>query len=171
MSPACRGFSLVEAAIASVILGVLVVGGLETLGAAARARRNMSDRAIARACAELLASEIQGKAYEDPEDGAGSLGVNSGEAGADRSRFDDADDYTSYSQIDPAIANGTSLGLGKNWTWSVKVERVAIDASGGLAASGVETGSKRVTITIQRNARPIHVMTLVRSRGWDRGMP
>lgn len=171
MSPACRGFSLVEAAIASVILGVLVVGGLETLGAATRARRNMSDRAIAQACAELLASEIQGKAYEDPEDGAGSLGMNSGETGPDRSRFDDVDDYTSYSQVGPTYADGTSLGLGETWVWSVKVEWVAIDADGGLAASGTETAIKRITITIRRSARLVHAVTLIRSRGWDRGMP
>lgn len=168
--PTPRGFSLVEASIASAVLGVLVLGALQSLGAAGYARRDLSDRAMAVGLADALLAEIAAKPYEDPQLGAGALGGDAGDAGSGRLAFDDADDYADYGDS-PLHPDGSAMVAGENWKWEVTVEWVSISAAGAVAPSGVETGNKRITVLVRRHGRAMHTGVIIRTRAWDQATP
>lgn len=124
-----RGFTLIEAVVSMVIVGVMLVAALQTVAAAADARRRGAALSRADDLARVLLSEVCSKAYEDPN-GSPVFGTEAGEIARDSRNFNDFDDYHGFTQTDPTLADGTALAGYTGWSWgvSVKPQRVQLGA-------------------------------------------
>jgi len=152
MSALRRGITIVEVAASTVLVGVVLVGSLETVGMAARHARAAADRAEAWALAEGLLAEVLARPYDDPDDTPLARGRESGEPASpsDRTAMDDVDDYHGWSASPPASRAGADLTRYAGWTHAVTIDFTEASADGdGRLADGVQDrGIKRVTVTV-----------------------
>lgn len=136
------GFTLVEAALSTLIVAGILGTSLLTLGAVGKGRRVQADRQQGVALAHGLMAEVLQCYYQDPA-GTGSLGPP---AGATRATFNGVEDYAGYSESPPALKSGTALAGCAGWTRSVQVNWVL--ASDGNTVSSTETGLKQIIVTV-----------------------
>lgn len=161
-----RAFTMVEATIGTVLVGVLMVAGLNTLSGARMAQQITADRARGQILAEQLMCEILQQAYEDTAAGPGSFGPNAGAlALGNRTLFRDVDDYAGFSETPPRNREGTALEGFNGWTRQVSV--VWVSATNPGATSGTESGVKRITISVYRGGRQVASLSALRTRGWQ----
>lgn len=155
-------FTMVEVAIAAVIVGVALAASLATIGATARSARDLSDCQLGQLLADGLMSEILMQAYEDPNNSL-QFGLESGESAATRSAFDDVDDYDGWSAAPPQDKAGNALPDTSGWTESVGVRRV--DAANPGTVRTLETGVKRIVVTMRKGSVTV-VRTALRTSAW-----
>lgn len=136
---------MVEVMASSLIVGVMLVAALNTVGMAARTRRINANRLVGPGLAQNLLSEIMSRAYCDPDAYANSLGVDAGESAADRTHFDDVDDYDNYAASPAKGRDGVSLGLAG---WSQSVDVAWANRTTGAGGATSDTGLKRIVVTI-----------------------
>ncbi len=137
-----RGLTLVECVLSVVIVSVMVVAALRATGSVARTMVVQQNRSQAMALARQLMSEIAQQAYVDP----GSTPVFGPEAGESRPTFDDVDDYNGLYDSPPKSRSNAALVGFSTWRWQATVEY--IDATTFLPVPAVDTGIKRITITV-----------------------
>jgi len=159
-----RGFSLVEAMVAMVIVGVMVAAAMQTVGSARLGQFRTSLASTGAMLAQQLMTEILEQAYEDP-DGTPVFGPEAGEVvGSSRSKFDDVDDYNGYSCTPPRTRDGTARDDLANWRCSVVVDYVKTTDIN--ATIGSNSGIKRITVALYyRNAR-IAQQAAIRTAAW-----
>lgn len=156
--PRRRGISLVETAVCVAVVGTVLAAGMGAIGTAARARLLQQERARAGALAAQLLGEIQQARYKDPDNDAGRLGPESGETA--RAKFNDVDDYAGWVEQPPAARDGTALAGCGGWKRQAAVQWVKV--SDPAAVSAVETGLKKITVTVTPpSGRPV-VLTALR---------
>jgi MSHA pilin protein MshD len=159
---ACRGLTIVEAAISVVIVAVVLVAALQTLGASARARAVQAAQCQAPALARLLMAEIRQSRYADDTTPDAPLGPDAGEwVGKDRTMFDDVDDYNGMVESSPRARDGSPLSSAGNWQRQVTVEWVQPADPAVVVAS--DMGLKRITVTVS-GAGPTVTLVALRSR-------
>lgn len=158
-----RAFSMVEAVVASLILGVLAVAALEASAQAVDGRLRTADCLAAESFAQRLLAEIDQLKYEEPSlpVGTSTIGKDSAESG--RSTFDDIDDYNALDQTNLTDSAGAAIPGGSGWRLRVSVERVQTFSPFNATLS--ETGLKRITIRLSRGSRPGVTFVVYRSRG------
>lgn len=160
-----RGFTLVEAAIATALVGGLLAAALHVVGVLGATRRWQSDRVLAHHLALSLLHEIVAQPYGEDADGAG-LGPGSVEAAAGtRLLFDDVDDYDGLSESPPATKAGVALGGYSGWTRSADVHFVRSNNPSQI--NGSETGLKRITVVVSRGGRELARLTALRAEALD----
>lgn len=103
------GISLVEVAIASLLVGVTLVASLETVGSVYRTQRLNATRLTGSCLAMELMSEILTMSYEDPETSSLLIGRETGESASNRSDFDDVDDYDNYNSLGTKSKSGAAV--------------------------------------------------------------
>ncbi len=157
-----RGFSLIEAVIAMVLVSVMLTAALQTVAASRSSMSATAERARAAALAERLMTEILALPYEDPQS-PGGMGLESGEAGVGRVLLDDVDDYHGLSESPPRDASGVELLDASGSRWSVSVQHVLPTALG--TTSGTATGMKRIRVTVE-TARTRLYLDGYRSKAW-----
>jgi len=158
--------TLVECVISIAIVGVMLVAALDTVGAARSTQRKTADRTRGTLLAQDLLSEILQQDYEDPSAGAGSFGLEPGEAGSgDRSLFDDVDDYDGWSDSPPRQKDGAVLTGFSGWERSVAVRWVPPGNIGAVQPS--DTGVKQVTVTVTRDGAVVTTLVALRARAMD----
>jgi MSHA pilin protein MshD len=155
-----RAFTLVEAVISIVIVGVMLVAGLTTVGASRVAQHKAALTIRGRLLAGQLLSEILEQSYLDPDGNAG-FGREAGESGATRADFDDVDDYHGWTCNPPTARDGTVLANSAGWTRSVTVEW--IDPLDPTQVRAAETNAKRVTVTAAYNNAPQASLVAIRA--------
>ncbi len=154
------GFTMVEAVMSVLLVGMLMVAAMNTLGATATAQYKNAERSRAVLLAEDLMSEILGQNYEEPVDTI-QFGRESGESGGDRTNWDDVDDYDGLSHSPPEYPDGTDMpDLG---TWERKVEVKWVNPFDLSSISGSETGVKQIVVVVEHNAAPVFLLTAFRS--------
>jgi MSHA pilin protein MshD len=144
-TPARRGFTMAEIVVSTAIIGVMIVAALDAVGMAARTRRLNADRLAGEALAQELMAEVMSMPYTDPESPGGAIGFDSGESSANRSTFDDVDDYHNYSATSVQSRSGDVYSGYTNWGQQVTVTYADRTTA---AASGSDTGLKRITVTV-----------------------
>jgi prepilin-type N-terminal cleavage/methylation domain-containing protein len=159
-----RGFTLVEAMICTVLVGIILVAAISTVGATKRAQKSAADRAAANLLAADLLAEVASKAYSEPS-GSGALGVDSGETPSSRSGLDDVDDFAAYDESPPTDRAGNTIPGFEKWSRFVRVEYVSA-ASPEQVAVG-ETGAKRITVTVTSNGTVLSTRTTIRTAAAD----
>lgn len=151
-----RAFSMVEAAFCVVLVGGLVVVSLDTLGASKMAQRNLGERALGQLLASSLMSEILTLGYEDPNE-TPVAGLELSENSLLRTTYDDVDDYINWTASPPQNRDGTTIPGLTGWQESVQID--VVDPANLNSKRVVDTGVKRITVTITRNS--VVVATLV----------
>lgn len=158
-TPRRPGISLIEASVATLIVGVLFIAAMESVRHAHVAQAIISDQATGSWLADGLMDEILGCAYEDDQV-SGTLGLETGETGSNRSRFDDVDDYRNYSDSPPQSKSGqVSTDLAK-WKRDVRVEWVT--APDSSTASSTATEIKRITVTTSLDGKRLASRTAIK---------
>ncbi|MCA9270374.1 MAG: hypothetical protein KDA41_17955 [Planctomycetales bacterium] len=148
-TPTCRdrrGTSLVEVAVATLIVGAVLVGALSVVGASLKTRRAAADQNTAAHLAELLLAEAMSMPYEDPENPGGSRGTDSGEGGGNRKDFDDVDDYENFSESQIRDKDNKKIDGYDGWSRSSRVywaERLT-----GANWLLYDTGLKKIIVTV-----------------------
>ena len=140
-----RGFTLIEATIAIVIVSVMLVTALHTFGSLARGRQIVSTRYTAPGLASQLMSEIVQNRYDEPSE-TFVFGPEATETGGTRADFDDVDDYHGWSASPPQEMDGTAISGLTSWQRSVTVQYV--DPADPDTVSGTDQGLKRITVTV-----------------------
>lgn len=155
-----HGFTLVEAAICSVVVALMGVAAGTAVASAGRAREELRSRVIANAAADRIMSEVLGKAFDDPQSPDAPSGLDDGESASDRSTFDDIDDYDGM-RLSPA----TDAGLG---ALIPGVHEVQIEVSGvdlvTLERSNDRTGLAYVRVRVVRGDRVVGERVAFRAR-------
>lgn len=153
--------TLAETVVALAVVAVMLVAALNTVGAAGRDRRMIDEQAYAASLAADLMAEILAQPYEDallP----GGFGLEAGESGANRSNYDDVDDYQGYTSTPPTTRDGTAIPGCASFTRSAAVTRVSLLALDTPQA--VDGGVRRIVVTVTIGARPIAALTAYRTK-------
>ncbi len=158
------GFTLVEAVISIVLVGVLLVAAINTLGATAVSQRNIEHQALGYTLAQDLMAEILSQAYEEPVDNV-AFGREAGESGGSRVDWDDIDDYGGWSATPPETKDEEPLDGYDHWTRSVEVAWVKPTSLNEL---GGNTGVKRITVTTSFNNIPAAELVAIRTQAWPK---
>lgn len=141
-----RGLSIVEVAVSSLLVGTVVVGSLSMMSASVRTQTAANDMITGPHLAEELLAEIMSMSYNDPEDGGGSRGTDTGESSSIRADFDDVDDYDNWSRDPVEDRLGNQLTQYAGWTRSVEVDW-GNQLNGNVWALW-NTGAKRIIVTV-----------------------
>ena len=160
--PIRRGFSVIEAVLSALVIGVMLVAVLNTVGAARSAQVWNVDRVRAMALASNLMAEIVDEAYADPTE-VQLFGPEASELLAQRSAFDDVDDYNGWSKSPPEDLDGTPIPGYAGWTRSVTVSWATLGTP--AASSLTDTGIKRITVTVSKRGVKIAELTALRASG------
>ena len=92
--------SLVEVMVSTLLVGVVLVGSLNTIGGVFKTRRIGVEVQVGPVLARDMMSEILQAAFTDPEDPNEGIGRDSSESGGDR---EDLDDIESSLKLDQAM--------------------------------------------------------------------
>lgn len=159
------GFSLVEAAISSIIVGGVLVASLNVIGAAAMTRHRLAQGQRARLLATDLMSELLSLPYADPTLGAGaSPGPEPGEVSGTRALFDDVDDYHGWSASPPQSKDGAPLTDFAGWNRSVTCRYVEMDTLTEMVGN---TGIIEITVSIRRKGTTLDSLVALRTQTWE----
>jgi type II secretory pathway pseudopilin PulG len=148
-SPPRNGFTIAEAMVATVIVGVMAVTAMTTVAASVRYQARTADRAVGAMLAQALMSEILAQAYQDPVYPTTVLGPDPGESTTARTKWNDIDDYNGWSESPLQNQDGSIIPNTSGWTRSVTVAWV--NSSNPSQASATETGCKLITATVSHN--------------------
>ena len=129
-------FTLIEAVISVLIVGVMLLAAMETIGAFARDTVLQQEQCKATALAEELLSEIMQSRYADPNT----------ESAETRATWDDVSDYDSLNEDPPTSRTGSPLAGYAGWQRKVTIQFV--DPSNPSAQVGSDSGLKRVMVTV-----------------------
>jgi len=138
-----RGFTLVEAMMAALVVAIMFVAALNTVGAARLTQHRTVLVERGRLLVESLLAEILQQEYQEPGT-TYVFGREAGESQVSRVAYDDVDDYQGWTAAPPVAKDGTVLLNATNWQRSVTVEWV--DPLAPQQVSGTETGAKRITV-------------------------
>lgn len=152
---------MVEAVVAILIVGVLLVSALNTVAASRTGFQKIGERGRGAMLAQQLMAEILPCAYEDPVAGSILMGPDLLETDGTRAAFNDVDDYNGWSETPPTLRNGTMIPNYEGWERSVAVGFVDSDELTTTALS--DTGVKRITVTVKHQGRMASVWTAVRT--------
>src|SRR5690349_14866729 len=103
LTPAQRGFTLIEAVFSIVLVSVMMVAAMSAVSASAIAQSHSGDTTRGNLLAQALMSEILVQPYADPSGTSTSIGPDSGDttSPATRAKFDDVDDYDGWYESPP----------------------------------------------------------------------
>jgi hypothetical protein len=144
-----RGLNMIEVAISSLIVGVMLVASLRAVGQSFLTQRIHSDSAIGHFLAEGLLSEVLQQSYMEPGETSSAIQREIGELADDRSNYDDVDDYHNYKESPPNSKNNTPLKGFSGWQRTVKVQWVSQSDLNQTLSS--ESGIKRVVVEAYRD--------------------
>lgn len=167
------GFTLVEAAISTILVSGLLVASLNTVGAAKLGQQNTAERGRAYLLAQELMSEIMRQDYADPEDvgpidlrdpslTTSVMGLDSGESASNRSGFDDVDDYYNWNR-QPQNKDGSVIPNLTGWKRIVEVERRSL--ADPTQPTATEEGLKHITVQVTRDGALIAQLEAIKGAG------
>jgi type II secretory pathway pseudopilin PulG len=163
-----RGFTLIEATLSLVIVGLLLVAAVNTLAITRRTQKTVANNLVGKQLALDLTNEILAQSYMAPT-APDVFGLEPGKSNANRAQFTDVDDYNGWTESPPQDRSGNSLAGTTGWTRSVTV--VWADPSTWAASSLTNTGLKLITVTASYQNVPIATVNSYRSIAWVDTIP
>jgi type II secretory pathway pseudopilin PulG len=155
-----RALTIVEAVIASGVVGVMLVAALGTVGATKTTEYRAADRLRAAMLAQSLMSEIVQQPYKDP----GLLplfGHELGESTTTRADCNDVDDYNGWNVSPPQYKDGTVIPNMVNWRTTVTVDWVSPADLNQVRI--LESGVKKITVKVSHNGATLATLVCVRT--------
>ena len=160
---AARAFSMAEVVVSIAIVGIMLVAALNTTGVAKTTQQQTSQRGRAVLLAEDLMAEILSQDYEDADYSPGSFGLGGDEVGdGSRALWEDVDDYHGWSASPPEQKDGTPISGFDGWGRSVLVHWAS--PMNLTQAVGLDSGMKRIVVTVTRNGREVLSISALRTR-------
>jgi type II secretory pathway pseudopilin PulG len=156
------GFTLVEAVMSMLIVGIMLVAALNTVGASKLTQRKNYERSIGPMLAEDLLTEILSQSYEEPVD-TPIFGRETGEFSWSRTPYDDVDDYDGWTTSPPEDKDNADLPDLTGWARSVEVYYVDYGLSNEL---NYDAGLKRIHVTVTYNGLVVSELSAIRTNGW-----
>ena len=167
-----RGFTLIEAALATVIVGVAFAATMELFGACTRQNQVSSHMTSALMLSGQVQEAMQGLTFNDPVNGTDVFGAEAGETLA---TYNDLDDFDGLSFSPPIDAMRQQLPLLSQYTQIVSVMPVYPKKPGSNANEAspdipktTYTGAVRVRVRVLYRARPSDVPEEVYRTSWIR---
>ncbi len=145
-----RGLTLVEVAVSSFLIGMLTIAALKSVGGAMTNWNSVTIRYNESLLAEQLLNEIVQASYTDPN-GSPAFGIESNEPAspADRSAFDDIDDYDNWTESPPKYKNGTAIQGLSGWSLAVDVKKLNSSNPGSeLSDSASDQSIRKIEVTV-----------------------
>jgi prepilin-type N-terminal cleavage/methylation domain-containing protein len=155
-----RGFSLLEAIIAVVLVGVVLLAAFHVLGGTTKSAHLSAQRGTGLLLAEELMAEVLPLAYADP-DQTPVFGPETGETVTGRNAFDDVDDYAGWETSPPRQRDGTILTGYTGWKRTVNV--VWADPNSPDSDLGYDGGAKRITVAAWFDGKPMATLVALRT--------
>lgn len=163
-----RGYILVEASTATLVLALALVALIPVFILAIRSAKNMEQITSATQLSAQLMEEICLRKWDSltPRPpvyiaGKSTLGPDPGETASDKRTFDDIDDFTGWTESPPRDPMMNPLPLFAAYTRTVTVSYV----DSGLAPSAVPTDYKQVTVcTRTKKLKPLCMDTILTNR-------
>jgi type II secretory pathway pseudopilin PulG len=157
------GFTLIEAAITTVIVGVGCVSMLALMGAGTQANNDGAELTTAMNLAGNIREAMAGVAYTDPTTPT-HWGPEAGEAAV--AAYDDLDDFDGYTASPPIDARRVSLGSSyATWSQSVAVQSVKpTDLKTAMAHLTLTPDLRptcRCTVTISHNGKVVYAQSWI----------
>lgn len=134
----CRGFSIVEATLAMLLIGTTLVAAMNVSAAAHRTSANANQRQQAYRLAHVLMAEVMS------QPAVGTDGSNAS-GGARLGNFDHIEDYDGYRQIPPRDSQNNLLVVGA-WRWGVDL---GTRASETIDSRVLDAGMRTVTVFVE----------------------
>lgn len=159
-----RGFTLVEAAVSTVIVGVMLTAALATVAASRRTQHVIDARSRGQMLAQALMAEILSQHFEEPDEPAPLFGREAGEGTDSRQDWDDVDDYDGWSGLPPQEKDGTSIPNLEGWRRSVEVRWV--DPNNLAQECPYDTGVKRIRVTVKIGDLVVARVVAIRTEAW-----
>lgn len=157
-----RAFGLIEATIATVIAGGVIVVSINTIASAVVIKHKTADQERGRLLASALMSEILQYPYADPIGGP-NLGPGVDEITGNRSLFDDVDDYHGWTASPPQEKDGTPMADLAGWGRAVTIRRLN---PGSMTPSITDTGLLEVAVVVQQNGAEVARVVALRTDTW-----
>lgn len=157
-----RGLTLIEGAVCTVIVGVMLAAALNASATARNRQQRNQDRSTGLWLAQSLMAEVMEQPYVDV---GGLLGLELGESQAQRITLNDLDDYNGLKEEPPRTEDGTAMSGYTGWSRHVSVEDVQVASPRNTAGS--ETGLKRVTVTIKKGGVVVAQLRALRAKARD----
>lgn len=157
------GFTMIEAVLSVVIVGLMLLAAMTALGAVGTSRLSLVEQQRGLALAESMLAEIVNLPYVDPDAlPGGSLGPSAAEvAPGNRTLFDDVDDYHGWTASPLQWNDGATIDNTIGWTREVTVAWV--DPNNPDTASVIETGAKRISVTVKRGDKIAATLAVIRT--------
>lgn len=155
------GFTLIEALLASILLGMAIAALLYSSGAYTRANGVGIDLSTAEFLIEEIRELTTVLPVVDPETGESTFGIESGESSV--SDYDDLDDFDGLTFNPPVDVNGYQLSEFSSFSQQVTVENIS---SSDFLTVVSDHGSDfvRVTVTVLLNGAEMSSSSWVRAR-------
>jgi MSHA pilin protein MshD len=158
---AAHAFTIVEAALSTIVIGVMLVAALNTVAASRASQLRNTSRSSGAELAKSLMAEITAQAYEDGGLPAGSFGLPLAKVTGSRAKFNDVDDYDGLVDSPPKAKDGTALPGLADWSRTVRVRWVTPANPENTVL--VDTGAKRITVTALFRGVPVITLDAVRT--------
>jgi prepilin-type N-terminal cleavage/methylation domain-containing protein len=155
------GFTLVEAMIAMLIIGLTIAALVASTGAFTRTNAAGIDLSTAEFLIEEIRELTASLPIVDPVTGTATFGPEAGETSL--AQCDDLDDFNGASYSPPIDITRSPLADFANFTQQVQVRNVAMSNFNTVVANH-STDLYRVTVTILMNGTAINSATWIRAR-------
>ncbi len=152
-----RGFTLIEAAITTVIIGVGVVSLMSLIGAGTQSNAETAKLTTAIQLANTIRDLTLSLDFIDPQTPAATFGPDTGESLTGANPYDDVDDFHNAVFSPPIDARRQTLDDYPNWSQAITVETInPLDLDASTPVEPGTTEMNRVTVRIRQNGREIH---------------
>jgi hypothetical protein len=157
-----------EVVVATLLVGLVLVGAMNTVGAALRGAADSNRRSRAALLAEDLMGEILQQYYSEPDDPVlfGTEGVEGSAASGPRALWDDVDDYSKWDASPPEEKDGTPIPDAAGWRRSVEVTHVAPDDLTGALSNMDDQGMKRIVVRVSHNGQQLASLLAIHTDAW-----
>ncbi len=149
-----RGFTLVEASITTVIIGIGVVAMLQLLAAGTISNVAGTELTTAVNLANNIHEIANGLPFYDPTTGA-STNWSTKESGG-LANYDDVLDLDGESFSPPVDVRRSSMSDYAGWKQDVQVQTVGQNLIGTVVPDTTTEPTARITVTISRHGRPVY---------------
>lgn len=167
-----RGFTLIEASLATVIVGVGVLSMMQLFTACTRQNASAANMTTAMLLAENIQETMAGVSFSDPAYGRTYFGV---EPGQTLPSYDDIDDFDGKTFNPPIDSTRTAIPSLSQYSqvisvWPVYPNQLSANSNTGSPdiSQTTYTGAARVTVRILHQQHPGDVPTEVYRTSWIR---
>ncbi len=142
-----RGLSLVEVAVSTLLVGMLLTASLKSVGGVVHTRVTAERIHDGTTLAMDLMNEILSQEYIEPTQSPIFFGYeNNPETPQNRINYDDVDDYNGWSRSPPRTKDDTVLTEYTGWTRSSSISWVQRNSPNTVA--GTSEGLLRIIVTV-----------------------